>query len=66
MIDYKYTQEDVDQAFFNIGKMVDRLSPDEGKRLAMASQVIAIFLEKVIEENKRLRNGDDFDMDGRC
>lgn len=65
MIKYHYTTEDVNEAFFNIGKMAGRLPVDEGKRLAMLSQVIASFLENVIEENQRLK-GDDFDLDGRC
>lgn len=60
-----YTTEDVNEAFFNLGKMAGRLPVEEGKRLAMMSQVIASFLEKVVEENKHLK-GEDFDMDGRC
>ena len=66
MSDLNYTRADVDEAFFNLGKLAGRLPADEGKRLAMMSQVIANFLEKVIEENRRLKNGDEFDMDGRC
>ena len=50
-----YTTEDVNEAFFNLGKMAGRLPVDEGKRLAMMSQVIANFLEKVVEENKHLK-----------
>ena len=50
-----YTTEDVNEAFFNLGKLAGRLPVDEGKRLAMMSQVIANFLEKVVEENKHLR-----------
>lgn len=65
MIDYNYTQADVDEAFFNLGRMAGRLPADEGKRLAMMSQVIASFLEKVVEENQHLK-GQNFDMDGRC
>lgn len=60
-----YTTDDVNEAFFNLGKMAGRLPAEEGKRLAMMSQVIASFLEKVVEENKHLK-GEDFDMDGRC
>jgi len=60
-----YTTDDVNEAFFNLGKMAGRLPVEEGKRLAMMSQVIASFLEKVVEENKHLK-GEDFDMDGRC
>jgi len=66
MTNLNYTIEDVNEAFFNIGKMAGRLPADEGKRLAMLSQIIASFLENVIEENKRLKGEDDFDMDGRC
>jgi len=50
-----YTTDDVNEAFFNLGKMAGRLPADEGKRLAMMSQVIANFLEKVVEENKHLK-----------
>jgi hypothetical protein len=66
MSNLKYTRADVDEAFFNLGKMAGRLPADEGKRLAMLSQIIASFLEDVMEENKHLRNGDEFDIDGRC
>ena len=61
----KYTQADVDEAFFNIGKMAGRLPVDEGKRLVMLSQIISSFLAQIIEENQHLKN-DEFDMDGRC
>jgi hypothetical protein len=61
----KYTQADVDEAFFNIGKMAGRLPVDEGKRLVMLSQIISNFLAQIIEENQHLKN-DEFDMDGRC
>jgi len=61
----KYTQADVDEAFFNIGKMAGRLPVDEGKRLVMLSQIISNFLAQTIEENQHLKN-DEFDMDGRC
>lgn len=50
-----YTNEDVNEAFFNLGKMAGRLPADEGKRLAMLSQIIAHFLENVMEENKHLK-----------
>jgi hypothetical protein len=66
MTNLKYTIEDVNEAFFNMGKMAGRLPADEGKRLAMLSQIISQFLEDVMEENKHLRGETDFDMDGRC
>ena len=66
MTNLNYTNEDVNEAFFNIGKMAGRLPADEGKRLAMLSQIIAHFLENVMEENKHLKGNTDFDMDGRC
>lgn len=55
MSNVKYTRADVDEAFFNLGKMAGRLPADEGKRLAMLSQIIAHFLENVMEENKHLK-----------
>jgi len=55
MIKYHYTTEDVNEAFFNLGRMAGSLPSDEGKRLAMMSQVIASFLTQVIEENKHLK-----------
>jgi hypothetical protein len=66
MTKLSYTRNDVDEAFFNLGKMAGRLPPDEGKRLAMLSQIIASFLEDVVEENKHLKGENSFDMDGRC
>lgn len=58
MTNLEYTTEDVNEAFFNLGKMAGRLPPDEGKRLAMLSQIIAHFLERVVEENKHLKEGE--------
>jgi hypothetical protein len=66
MIDLKFTKEDASEAFYNIGKLAGRLSDDEGKRLLMLIQVIAGYTSELAEENKRLRDGDEFDMDGRC
>jgi hypothetical protein len=66
MSDIKYTRADVDEAFFNLGKLAGRIPKEEGKRLHMLAQVISSFVAQVVEENKHLRNGDEFDMDGRC
>ena len=65
MTDLKFTNDDANEAFFNIGKLCGRISSDEGKRLAMLIQIIASRMEQLAEENKRLK-GDDFDLDGRC
>jgi hypothetical protein len=43
-----------------------RLPLDEAKRLHMMIDVIASYMTQLAEENDKLRNGDDFDMDGRC
>jgi hypothetical protein len=66
MSDIKYTRADVDEAFFNLGRLAGRIPQDEGKRLYMLTQVISSFIAQVVEENEHLRNGDKFDMDGRC
>ena len=66
MTDLKFTREDASEAFFNIGKLAGRLNTDEGKRLFMLIQIVSSYMEQLAEENKRLKNGDDFDMDGRC
>jgi hypothetical protein len=65
MTDLNFTNDDANEAFFNIGKLCGRISSDEGKRLAMLIQIIASLMEQLAEENKRLKN-DDFDLDGRC
>jgi hypothetical protein len=57
---------EVNEAFYNIGKLAGRLKGDEGKRLFMLIQVISNHMEQLTEENKRLKDDDDFDMDGRC
>jgi len=51
----KYTRADVDEAFFNLGRLAGRIPKDEGKRLDMLAQVITSFLTQVIEENKHLK-----------
>jgi hypothetical protein len=66
MTDLEFTKEDASEAFYNIGKLAGRLSNDEGKRLLMLIQIIASYTSQLAEENKRLRDGDNFDMDGRC
>jgi adenylylsulfate kinase-like enzyme len=66
MTDLKFTKEDASEAFYNIGKLAGRLKSDEGKRLIMLIQIIASYAEQLAEENKRLKDDDDFDMDGRC
>ena len=66
MTDLKFTNEDASEAFYNIGKLCGRISNDEGKRLAMLIQIIASYAEQLAEENKRLKDDDEFDMDGRC
>jgi hypothetical protein len=70
MTDLKFTLEDVNEAFFNIGKLSANLDingrKDDAIRLNMIAQIISSFLTQVIEENKHLKGGDDLDMDGRC
>ena len=73
MTNLGFTNEDAQEAFFNIGKLCGRISNDEGKRLAMLIQIIAIYTEQLAEENKRLKGndfkqvkGNNFDVDGRC
>jgi len=66
MIDSKYTKEDADDAFFNLGRLMARLPLDEAKRLEMMVRIICSYVEQLEKENDRLRNGDEFDMDGRC
>ncbi len=66
MTDPKITKEDANEAFFNLGRLAGKLSSDDGKRLYMLTQIIASYMAHLEEENKRLKNDDDFDMDGRC
>ena len=66
MIDSKYTKEDADDAFFNLGRLMARLPLDEAKRLEMMVRIICSYVGQLEKENDRLRNGDEFDMDGRC
>jgi hypothetical protein len=57
---------EVNEAFFNLGRMAGRLSLDEGKRLAMLAQLIGEYVTQLHEEIDELKNGATFDMDGRC
>ena len=60
MTDLRYTKEDANEAFFNLGKLMGRMPLDEAKRMEMIVRVIASYVEQLEKKN------DDFDMDGRC
>jgi hypothetical protein len=60
MTDLRYTKEDANEAFFNLGKLMGRLPLEEAKRMEMIVRVIASYVEQLEKKN------DDFDMDGRC
>jgi hypothetical protein len=62
MSNVRYTKEDANEAFFNLGKLMGRMPLDEAKRMEMIVRVIASYVEQL---EKRLEV-DDFDMDGRC
>jgi hypothetical protein len=66
MTDLEFTRADVNEAFINIGRLMARLPTDEAKRLHMMIDVIASYMSQLAEENDRLRNSDNFDIDGRC
>jgi len=66
MTDLKYTKKDADDAFFNLGKLMGRMPLDEAKRMDMIVRIICSYVEQLEKENDKLRNGDEFDMDGRC
>ncbi len=66
MTDLKYTKKDADDAFFNLGKLMGRMPLDEAKRIEMIVRIICSYVEQLEKENDKLRNGDEFDMDGRC
>jgi hypothetical protein len=66
MTDLKFTRADVNEAFVNVGRLMARLPTDEAKRLHMMIDVIASYMTQLAEENDRLRNSDNFDIDGRC
>ena len=52
MTNLGFTKEDVNEAFFNIGKLCGRISSDEGKRLAMLIQIVASYMENLEEKLK--------------
>ena len=54
------TKQEVNEAFFNLGKLMGRMPLEEAKRMEMIVRVIASYVEQL--EKKE----DDFDMDGRC
>jgi hypothetical protein len=60
------TKEEVNETLFSLGKMSARLPSDEGKRLFMMGDILNKYISQLETENYMLRNGDDFDMDGRC
>jgi hypothetical protein len=62
----EYTKKDADETFFNLGKLMGRIPLDEAKRLEMMVRIICSYVEQLEKDNYRLRNGDEFDMDGRC
>lgn len=55
----KVTREEVQEAFFNIGRLAARIPSDEGKRLTMLISTVSKYI-------KQLEAKDDFDIDGRC
>jgi hypothetical protein len=66
MTNLKYTKKDADDAFFNLGKLMGRMPLDEAKRMEMIVRIICSYVEQLEKENDKLKNGDEFDMDGRC
>jgi hypothetical protein len=54
------TKEDVDEAFFNLGRLQGRLPLQEAKRMEMIVRVITGYMKQLEKKD------DDFDMDGRC
>ena len=60
------TEIEADEALFNIGKLCARIPSDEGKRLHMLAATLMKYKRQLEKENEHLRNGDEFDMDGRC
>ena len=60
------TEIEADEALVNIGKLCARIPNDEGKRLHMLAATLMQYKRQLEKENERLKNGDEFDMDGRC
>ena len=60
MTDLRYTKEDVNEAFFNLGRLQGRLSLEEAKRMEMIVRVITGYIKQLEKKD------DDFDIDGRC
>jgi hypothetical protein len=60
------TEVEVNEALFNIGKLCGRIPSDEGKRLHMLMVTVMKYKKQLEKENDKLKNGDEFDMDGRC
>ena len=56
MTDLEFTKQDAQEAFFNLGKMAGRLTPDEGKRLAMLTQIVASYMTQLEEKLSELNN----------
>jgi hypothetical protein len=46
----KYTKEDADEAFFNLGKLMARLPLDEAKRLEMMVRIICSYVGQLEEK----------------
>jgi len=56
MTDLEFTKQDAQEAFFNLGKLAGRISYDEGKRLAMLTQIIASYMTQLEEKLSELNN----------
>jgi hypothetical protein len=57
---------EVEEALINVGKLIGRLPSDEGKRLSMLMATVMKYMKQLETENARLKDDNDFDMDGRC
>jgi hypothetical protein len=66
MTNKNVTEVEANEALFNIGKLCARIPSDEGKRLHMMASTLMKYIKQLTKENERLKNGDEFDMDGRC
>lgn len=55
MNDLNYTTAEVNEALVNIGRLAGRLNADEGKRLFMLMQIVSSHMEKLADENYRLK-----------